>query len=54
MAGVRLCFFSKSFSLSEPNVLVLDMPGFRIGGKNLPWEPAEEILRRDDRLRERF
>lgn len=44
----------KSFSLSESNVLVLDMPEFRIGGKNLPWEPAEEILRLDDRLRERY
>ena len=44
-----------SFSLSEPNVLLLDMAEFRVErGDDLPWEPAEELLRLDDRLRDRY
>ncbi len=37
-------------SLDEPNVLVLDMPRWRLGGDR-EWRPAEEILRLDDRVR---
>lgn len=38
-----------SYQLSENNSLVLDRPEYRIGGKN--WQPAEEILRVDDKIR---
>ncbi len=45
----------RSFRLSEPNVLMLDMAEFRVGSDDsLSWEPAEELLRLDDRLRERY
>jgi hypothetical protein len=45
----------KSFHLSEPNVLLLDMAEFKVdSGEDSPWEPTEELLRLDDRLRERY
>lgn len=49
----------QSYELSEPNVLVLDMAEFRIlddgdMDKPPPWELMDELLRLDDRLRERF
>ena len=39
-------------TLSEPNVLLLDMAEFRLDGGE--WEPEEEILRIDTRLRTRL
>ena len=39
-------------TLSEPNVLVLDMPEFSFEGQ--PWQEREEILRLDNRLRNRL
>lgn len=38
-----------SVTLSEPNVLVLDMPEYSFGHE--PWQNQEEILRIDNRLR---
>lgn len=40
------------FRLEEPNVLLLDMAEFAVDGGG--WEAREEILRLDDRIRERF
>lgn len=40
------------FSLSEPNVLVLDMPEWSEDGN--VWHPREEMLRIDRALRERY
>lgn len=39
-------------TLSEPNVLVLDMPESSFDGE--PWQKAEEILRLDNALRKRL
>lgn len=39
-------------SLSEPNVLVLDMPQYALDGED--WRPAEEILRLDNLVRQRL
>ncbi len=41
-----------NFSLSEPNVLVLDMPEWSEDGKS--WQPREEMLRIDRALREKY
>jgi len=38
--------------LSEPNVLVLDRPGYRLGKED--WQPPEEILRLDRIIRARL
>ncbi|MDQ8737904.1 glycosyl hydrolase [Paenibacillus sp. LHD-38] len=38
-----------NYSLSEPNVLVLDMAEYRLNGGE--WQPVEELLRMDNKLR---
>lgn len=40
-------------SLDEPNVLMLDRPEWRMAG-DAAWQPAEEILRLDNKVRERL
>jgi len=40
------------FALSEPNVLVLDMPEWSEDGEH--WQPREEMLRIDDKLRAKY
>lgn len=47
----RLLAGPVSVSLSEPNVLLLDMAEFRFGDG--PWEPREELLRIDNIARAR-
>ena len=50
-SGVR--FGSRfHYSLSEPNVLLLDMPEYRLDGGD--WQPQEETLRLDTLLRRQF
>ncbi|MBA3686024.1 MAG: hypothetical protein H0W72_12415 [Planctomycetes bacterium] len=41
-----------SVTLSEPNVLLLDQGEFRLDDG--PWEPVEEVLQVDNRLRQRI
>jgi len=41
-----------AFELSEPNVLVLDMPEYSINGG--PWQPKDEVLRIDNKFREQL
>ena len=38
-------------TLDEPNVLVLDLPEWRLAGE-AAWRPREEILRADDQIRD--
>lgn len=40
----------KNYRLHEPNVLLLDMPQYRLDQS--PWREREEILRLDDRIRQ--
>ena len=40
------------FLLEEPNVLLLDQAEYSLDGG--PWQPSEELLRLDDRLRDRL
>ena len=39
-------------SLSEPNVLLLDHAAYRLNDEE--WQPAEEVLRIDNLLRQRL
>ncbi|WP_028552194.1 glycosyl hydrolase [Paenibacillus sp. UNC451MF] len=41
-----------NYSLSEPNVLVLDMAEYRLDSGN--WQPVEELLRLDNKLRQQL
>lgn len=41
-----------SFTLSEPNALLLDMAEYKLDDE--PWQPAEEILRLDRRCRKKL
>lgn len=41
-----------TYSLDEPNVLLLDMPAYRLDGG--PWQPREEALRLDTAIRQKL
>ena len=53
LAGLRDLFdVSVKLEPAEPNVLVLDLASWRVDEE--PWQPVEELLRIDNRLRDRF
>lgn len=49
---LRILEAPDAFTLEEPNVLLLDRPSWRLDGGD--WQPPEEILRVDNRIRARL